>query len=149
MSNISDRLKELRTELGLSRSELGRKMGLSRSYMSRLESNERSNIDSRCLDELKRQLLVNPEWLLTGNGNKYVATKEDTELPPEKSSKKLFRIVSASAPEVKISTLEMMLEACEEAKDFDCMAVIARELMRRTKVNGNAAPNKSGNDRGK
>ena len=132
MNTLSDRLKELRVELGISRSELGRKIGLSRSYMSRLESNQRSRIDSRCLDELRRQLRVNPEWLLTGNGNKYVANMEDAEEPLVQSgNQEPLNFIIAKYAETEM--LEKMHAACVAAKDWQAASVLAAELSKRAK----------------
>jgi transcriptional regulator with XRE-family HTH domain len=126
LDSLSNRMISVRNRLNLTQKELAARLNISKNYVYLIECGEK-----RGGKKVREKL----DYLEKESG-----IRLDNAVQPEKPPKTLFRIVSASAPEVSVSTLESMLEACEAAKDFDSMAVVARELMRRAKLNGNSKP---------
>lgn len=58
MSNIGERLKEIRESKGISQAELARRIGMSRAAISRYESGDRQNISAETLFMLLEALNV-------------------------------------------------------------------------------------------
>ena len=75
---------------------------------------------------------MNPEWLLTGNGNKYVANMEDAaESLAQSGNKDPLNFVIAKYAETEM--LEKMHAACVAAKDWQAASLLAAELSKREK----------------
>lgn len=72
---MNERLKKLRTALGLSGEKFGEKIGLSRMAISNLENNK-YNITEQTIISICREYNVNEEWLRNGEGEMFIETKE-------------------------------------------------------------------------
>lgn len=72
---MNERLKKLRTALGLSGEKFGEKIGLSRMAISNLENNK-YNITEQTIISICREYNVNEKWLRTGEGEMFIETKE-------------------------------------------------------------------------
>lgn len=57
---LKNRLKERRTECGLSQVELAAKSGISRATISKIENNEEVNLTTQTIAKLSEVLGVNP-----------------------------------------------------------------------------------------
>lgn len=55
-----NRLKEIRTERGMSQEELSEKSGLSRATISKIENNEEVSVTTKTIAKLSEVLEVNP-----------------------------------------------------------------------------------------
>ena len=80
MSEFKDRLKLLRTVLGLSQAEMARKLGIARSRLSELESGKTKPRDS-LLRLISKTFGVSYEWLKYGKGEMWEQKEE--EIPPD------------------------------------------------------------------
>ena len=70
METIQDRIKSLRTSLGLSQAEFGEKIGLGKTAVSKFEVGT-----NRVSDPIVYN--VSKEWLLSGSGSMFVSDLED------------------------------------------------------------------------
>ena len=68
--NISDRIREVRKQEGLSQTAFGEKIMLTRSSIYQME-NEQMEPSVRTIDTISRVFNVNKEWLETGEGEMY------------------------------------------------------------------------------
>lgn len=73
---ISERLRLLRKELGLSQDEFGRRVGVSNTAISKLEKNERNLTEQMALS-ICREFRVNYFWLTEGKGEMFSGTPQD------------------------------------------------------------------------
>lgn len=76
---LKDRLKQIRKDNKLSQSALGKMIGVSSSQIACYETGYRE-ITERSLNGICRELNVNKDWLLTGEGEMYVVSEQDEEL---------------------------------------------------------------------
>lgn len=75
---IGGRLKERRTELGMSATELADRLSMSKATIHRYENGEIKNIKLPVADLIARELRVNVLWLLGKSERKEIASgKED------------------------------------------------------------------------
>lgn len=65
--NIHNRLKELRTSLGLTQKDISIKLGVKPSYYSDLE-NENRTITGKFIEKLKNSFNVSADWMYNGEG---------------------------------------------------------------------------------
>lgn len=68
MSDINDRVKEIRLFLKLSQEEFGEAIGLSKSGISNIENGVRT-VRNNYVRLICSEFCINEEWLRTGNGN--------------------------------------------------------------------------------
>lgn len=73
--SISERLRQLRKELGMSQEEFGRRIGVSNTAISKLEKNER-NLTEQTAISICREYRVNYFWLTKGIGDMFSGTPE-------------------------------------------------------------------------
>ena len=66
MEQIAQRLRQRRTELGMSYGELAEATGITKGTLQRYESGVIADIPARKLKAIAAALLVEPGWLLTG-----------------------------------------------------------------------------------
>jgi transcriptional regulator with XRE-family HTH domain len=78
-STINERLKEVRTALGLSQNEFCRGIYLSQSFYAQLEGKAR-NINERIIELVTTKYHVNKNWLLRGQGKMFKDPLPDPEL---------------------------------------------------------------------
>lgn len=121
---MNKRLKELRTELGLTLEEFGKKVGVTRSAVGRIEKGERSVTEQMFLS-ICREFNVNEDWLRNGTGEMFVELTRDEQiadfvgriLSTEKDSfKKRFISMLAALDESDWETIQKMAELLLQEK---------------------------------
>lgn len=80
--NIGNRIKLIRTALGISQKEFGERIGISANYLSEVESGK-SKPSIPVLLAIEYRFGVSAEWLNNGNGTRYI--KDDLKLTHEES----------------------------------------------------------------
>ena len=73
---MNERVKELRTMLGLSAEKFGSRVGVTRSAISRIE-NGIVNVTEQMILSICREFNVREEWLRTGTGDIFLDLTED------------------------------------------------------------------------
>ena len=73
--STSERLRQLRKDLGMSQEEFGRRIGVSNTAISKLEKNER-NLTEQTAKSICREFRVNYFWLTEGKGDMFTGTPE-------------------------------------------------------------------------
>ena len=73
--STSERLRQLRKDLGMSQEEFGRRIGVSNTAISKLEKNER-NLTEQTAKSICREVRVNYFWLTEGKGDMFSGTPE-------------------------------------------------------------------------
>lgn len=68
---MNERLKLIRSVLGLSQNELGLKLGVTNSSISKLEKGT-TKFTEQMIKTICREFEVNEEWFRTGNGEMFV-----------------------------------------------------------------------------
>ena len=76
---MNERIKELRTMLGLSTEKFGARVGVTRSAISRIE-NGVVNVTEQMQKSICREFNVNEEWLRNGTGEMFNNLSQDEEL---------------------------------------------------------------------
>ena len=76
---MNERVKELRTSLGLSTEKFGARVGVTRSAISRIESGV-VNVTEQMQKSICREFNVNEEWLRNGTGEMFNSMSQDEEL---------------------------------------------------------------------
>lgn len=76
---MNTRIKNLRTELGLSQEDFAKQLNISRNFIWMIEKGEREPSDRTVLD-ICRIFHVNEEWLRTGNGEMFQNKSRETEI---------------------------------------------------------------------
>ena len=72
---ISERVRELRNELGLSQTKFGEKLGVSKSVIVNIEL-ERVEVKDMMINLICKTFNVNPLWLSDGEGKMFVETPQ-------------------------------------------------------------------------
>ena len=73
---MNERIKELRSTLGLSAEKFGTRVGVTRSAISRIE-NGVVNVTEQMILSICREFNVREEWLRTGSGEMFLDLTED------------------------------------------------------------------------
>ena len=73
---MNERIKELRSIVGLSQREFGERIGISKTSVSRLEKNER-NPSEQTIKSICREFNINYAWLKDGIGDMFLNTSKD------------------------------------------------------------------------
>lgn len=73
---VNERIKELRSIVGLSQREFGERIGISKTSVSRLEKNER-NPSEQTIKSICREFNINYAWLKDGIGDMFLNTSKD------------------------------------------------------------------------
>ena len=89
---LGERIKEVRTNKGLTQEQFSGKIGLSRNYVARIEIGERLPSD-RTIKDICREFGVDELWLRTGIGEAFSVPTREEEMT------KLFKILMADRPE--------------------------------------------------
>ena len=76
---MNERIKELRTMLGLSTEKFGARVGVTRSAISRIE-NGVVNVTEQMQKSICREFNVSEKWLRTGAGEMFNDLSQDEEL---------------------------------------------------------------------
>lgn len=77
MDTVNQRVKHVRNLLGFSQSIFSEQLGISQASLSDIERG-RTEVNNKILIELITKYEINSNWLLTGNGNIYIA-KNDSQ----------------------------------------------------------------------
>jgi len=76
---VPDRIREIRTALGLSQISFAKRIYISPALLGAIELRQR-NVNSRTIQLITSMLSVNKEWLLTGKGDMFSAPPPDLQL---------------------------------------------------------------------
>ncbi|MBP5597923.1 MAG: helix-turn-helix transcriptional regulator [Pseudobutyrivibrio sp.] len=76
---MNTRIKNLRTELGLSQEDFAKQLNISRNFIWMIEKGEREPSDRTVLD-ICRIFHVNEDWLRTGMGEMFQNKSRETEI---------------------------------------------------------------------
>lgn len=87
-----ERIKHIRTSLGLTQEQFASKIGLTRNYVAKIEIGNREPSD-RTISDICREFGVNETWLRTGAGEPF--------MPPSRSEEmgRLVKSLMADKPE--------------------------------------------------
>jgi transcriptional regulator with XRE-family HTH domain len=69
--NMNDRVREIRSTLGLTQKEFGKKLAIAQSYLTNIETGKRE-VTEKIQKLICLQFNVNEQWLKTGNGEMFV-----------------------------------------------------------------------------
>ena len=89
---LGERIKEVRTNKGLTQEQFSGKIGLSRNYVARIEIGERLPSD-RTIKDICREFGVDELWLRTGIGEAFSVPTREEEMT------KLVKNLMADRPE--------------------------------------------------
>ena len=76
---MNERLKELRTHLGLTQSAFAERLGVTKATISRLEQKERE-ITNQMYRAICREFRVNEEWFRSGKGEMFHQIESEKEI---------------------------------------------------------------------
>ena len=76
---MNERLKQLRTALGLSQEAFGETVGVTKAAISRIESGINS-LSDRMILSIVTQHNVNERWLRTGEGDMFIELSKDEQI---------------------------------------------------------------------
>jgi len=76
---LNERLKQLRTALGLSQEAFGETVGVTKAAISRIEGGTNS-LSDRMILSIVTQHNVNEEWLRTGQGEMFIELSKDEQI---------------------------------------------------------------------
>ena len=76
---MNERLKQLRTVLGLSQEAFGETVGVTKAAISRIESGINS-LSDRMILSIVTQHNVNERWLRTGEGDMFIELSKDEQI---------------------------------------------------------------------
>ena len=75
----NERIKEVRSALGLTQDKFGARLGVGKTAISKIEKEERGVTDQLRL-AVCREFRVSEDWLRTGEGDMFVEPVEDEEI---------------------------------------------------------------------
>lgn len=75
----NERIKEVRSALGLTQDKFGARLGVGKTAISKIEKEERGVTDQLRL-AICREFRVSEDWLRTGEGDMFVEPAEDEEI---------------------------------------------------------------------
>lgn len=116
----TDRLEEIRRDLGLSKAQMADLMGIEASYYSHILKGEgKGNLRLEHLERLLNDANVNPLWVMTGEGEKYLGKNQVLEArgePSEEEVEQLYNLVLKKYP-AELSTHQkyMLKLACAQS----------------------------------
>ena len=76
---VNERIKELRSRLGLTQEEFSSKIGLSRNFIAQIETGTKKPSD-RTIFDICEKFNVNQDWIRTGNGEMFVELSKDEQI---------------------------------------------------------------------
>jgi transcriptional regulator with XRE-family HTH domain len=85
MKTVYERIKEIRTRLGLSQVEFSERIFLSKSFYGDIEIGKKK-VNDRIIFIVSKQFNVNEDWIRTGKGEMF------TDTPPDIRLEKLLNI---------------------------------------------------------
>jgi transcriptional regulator with XRE-family HTH domain len=79
MNGIKERIKEIRTKLNISQRDFSKKIFISQTLLGDIELGNRT-ITERTIQLISTEFNVNKDWILTGQGNMFMAPPPDIQL---------------------------------------------------------------------
>lgn len=76
---MNERIKELRSRLGLTQEEFSSKIGLSRNFIAQIETGTKKPSE-RTIFDICEKFNVNQDWLRNGNGEMFVELSKDEQI---------------------------------------------------------------------
>ena len=76
---VNERIKELRSRLGLTQEEFSSKIGLSRNFIAQIETGTKKPSD-RTIFDICEKFNVKEDWLRNGNGEMFVELSKDEQI---------------------------------------------------------------------
>lgn len=116
----TDRLEEIRRDLRLNKAQMAELMGIEASYYSNILKGEgKGNLRLEHLERLLNDASVNPLWIMTGEGEKYLGKNKVLEAqgePSEEEVEQLYQLVLREYP-AELSTHQkyMLKLACAQS----------------------------------
>lgn len=117
---MNDRIKYIRTERGMTQTEIAEKLGLSQNYIWMIEKGERSPSD-RTINDICREFGVNETWLRTGEGEPFKEPPREEEI-----SAFIGRALADEAPQFQKQLLHVLSRLSGE--QWELLADIAEKL---------------------
>ena len=115
MGTKTSRLEELRLDFGLNKADFADLMGVSKNYYYNiLKGDGSSNLRLEHLENLLTKKGVNPAWIMTGQGNKYLL--ENIGVKPKVTATILKAVISEGFPKgwEKTWTRKVLDSLCEK-----------------------------------
>lgn len=76
---MNERIRKIRLSQNLTQKQMSEIIGVTEATVSRMESGK-SSITEQTIKIICREFNVNKDWILTGEGEMYIASKEDEKL---------------------------------------------------------------------
>ena len=121
LTEIGERIKKVRKELGLTQEDMAKKLGISRESIVKYE---RGDImpSQKFLKLLKYELEVNPNWILTGEGEMFLNDEKEKIIKIEKQDVKgkllpVLGYLSSGIPE-KQNVIDWIIISEDLQSDF-------------------------------
>jgi len=102
---IGKRLQEFRKTLGITQKEFAKLFGVSEITIRRYELGK-TKLDVDFILQLKERFNLNPNWLLTGEGEMFIKPKERNDI-----EKQILQVISGESEEKKKALLEFLKSA--------------------------------------
>lgn len=120
VSNIEDRIKEVRKDFNLTQTEFGKKLGIAGNTVTTYETGVRTPSDAIYIS-ICREFNVNEEWLRTGVGEKYNDTTTTDYLygkAMKKNNDFQIRLLNAilQLDDNELETIENIVEKLQKNK---------------------------------
>jgi len=134
MGTKTERLEEIRQELGLNKSQFARAMGIDpHYYYGILEGKGKANLRMEHVERLLDHANVNPIWVLTGDGAKYINATAGEGEPTEEDVEALYEHLQRTDAEPATLTTQYMLKTIcarvlmeyPNVKSLDTLAMLA------------------------
>lgn len=108
------RIKEIRLDKKLSQKKFGEMLNRTQSQIANIETGVR-NVSIRLINDLKNEFNVNPEWMETGEGNKFISPLDELDIK-DPEIKKLAELFTQLSDEQKNSILTELRKEVENIK---------------------------------
>ena len=122
---MNERIKEIRTALGLTLDDFGSRLGVARSTVSNIEAG-RKNATQRMMNDICREFHVNPEYLAGESEEMFLEMSKTDEISvflgdvlreKDESFKKRFVAALAELNDDDWAVLEKILDKLTKEKD--------------------------------
>lgn len=75
---MNERIKKIRKEIKLTQIEFAEICGVTQRYISEIESGKQKTISAEVFYKITKKFNINPDWLLTGEGDMFLKTGNAT-----------------------------------------------------------------------
>jgi transcriptional regulator with XRE-family HTH domain len=79
MDGTKERIKEIRTKLGISQRDFSKRIFISQTLLGEIELGNRT-VTERTIQLISTEFNVNKDWILTGQGDMFIAPPPDIQL---------------------------------------------------------------------